>query len=383
MRSSFLTLVLLVLFTLPSAHAERRNAAEKDQLVVHEWGTFTTLQDESGRDLSGINIDDEPVPGFVHNLSRFILQPSFLTDKHWVRRQKGAPPRHPRVTMRLETPVIYFHLPEGSPPVELDVGVDFRGGWLTEFYPNAKASAPGVDRGFLRKALTEDTLGQLDWKCIRVGEKGKFPKTDEAVWTTPRKVDSDPVISAQGEAEQYIFYRGVARRRSPLRVETSKDRSRLTVRGNFSEVACTEGTIVPAMWLVDVKEDGRVAFREVDAKRVTKDESLAIAEIDAEFKESDYHKEHLVVLKKLMWIAIYRDGLYGDEATAMLDTWNRAYFESPGRRLFFVVPREWTDHYLPLEIPKAQKVERVMIGRVELITQKQRRILREIAGAEV
>jgi len=31
-----------------------------DGLVVHEWGTFTTLQDDEGRELSGINIDDEP-----------------------------------------------------------------------------------------------------------------------------------------------------------------------------------------------------------------------------------------------------------------------------------------------------------------------------------
>ena len=30
---------------------------DSDKLVAHEWGTFTTLQDEKGRELSGINID--------------------------------------------------------------------------------------------------------------------------------------------------------------------------------------------------------------------------------------------------------------------------------------------------------------------------------------
>ena len=37
----------------------------QDPLVVHEWGTFTSLQDEEGRCLGGINSDDEPVPDFV------------------------------------------------------------------------------------------------------------------------------------------------------------------------------------------------------------------------------------------------------------------------------------------------------------------------------
>jgi hypothetical protein len=41
--------------------------------------------------------------------------------------------------MRLETPVIYFHPSAGTPlPRRLDVDVAFRGGWLTEFYPEAQ-----------------------------------------------------------------------------------------------------------------------------------------------------------------------------------------------------------------------------------------------------
>ena len=42
--------------------------ASSDRLIIHEWGTFTSLQDESGRTIGGVNIDDEPVPNFVHNL---------------------------------------------------------------------------------------------------------------------------------------------------------------------------------------------------------------------------------------------------------------------------------------------------------------------------
>jgi hypothetical protein len=47
------------------------------------------------------------------------------------------------MTMRLETPVIYFYPPKGvTEPFPVDVSVKFRGGWLTQFYPHAAFSAP-------------------------------------------------------------------------------------------------------------------------------------------------------------------------------------------------------------------------------------------------
>ena len=112
-----------------------------DRLVVHEWGTFTALQDDDGSALSGINVDDEPLPPFVHNLSQRVLaRPNSL----WKVESKGAPERHPYVTLRLETPVVYFYPPAGqTEPLSLDVHVDLHGGWLTQFYPQAEAIAPG------------------------------------------------------------------------------------------------------------------------------------------------------------------------------------------------------------------------------------------------
>ena len=44
-------------------------ARAQPQWQIHEWGTFTALQDESGQALSGINTDDEPVPKFVHGIN--------------------------------------------------------------------------------------------------------------------------------------------------------------------------------------------------------------------------------------------------------------------------------------------------------------------------
>jgi hypothetical protein len=84
----------------------------QERLRVHEWGTFTALQDEAGVALAGINVDDEPVPDFVHNLKPYLfVRPHALAERQrWILMQ-GAPQGHPHVTMRLETPVLYFYPP--------------------------------------------------------------------------------------------------------------------------------------------------------------------------------------------------------------------------------------------------------------------------------
>ena len=47
-------------------------------LVVHEWGTFTSLQDESGQAIGGLNTDDEPVSEFVHTTLNMLVSPTQL-----------------------------------------------------------------------------------------------------------------------------------------------------------------------------------------------------------------------------------------------------------------------------------------------------------------
>src|SRR5262245_40853526 len=73
-------------------------ASASDRLVIHEWGTFTCLQDETGRAISGVNTDDEPVPDFVHRISDLIPRPSELAPIY----DKSVPRSHPQVFVRLE-----------------------------------------------------------------------------------------------------------------------------------------------------------------------------------------------------------------------------------------------------------------------------------------
>src|SRR3982750_2352859 len=93
------------------------------ELVIHEWGTFTSLQDETGRTIGAINSDDEPVPAFVHNLTWQLSVDGRPGGQRANRISQGWPTAHPDVTMRLETPVLYVHGAE--PGTKLNVSVEF------------------------------------------------------------------------------------------------------------------------------------------------------------------------------------------------------------------------------------------------------------------
>lgn len=156
------------------------HAIHQAPLIVHEWGTFTSLQDGKGHAIGGINTDDEPVPTFVHD-----LLPGLIAALG-----KGVPSDDPSVTMRLETPVLYFYPPQRLIGKKVDVFVKFRGGWLSQFYPAADCIAPGV---VIRKGvpakfapITATTVGSLHWSDLTLGVAPGGPKTTDPVWTAPR-----------------------------------------------------------------------------------------------------------------------------------------------------------------------------------------------------
>ena len=317
-----------------------------EPLVIHEWGTFTVLQDETGAAIRGINTDDEPVPDFVHRVGN-LIRPSIASPVM----PKGVPTCHPDVIMRMETPVIYFYLPVGK-TVTLDLAVEFFGGWMTEFYPNAAATTPGLENWRLKP----DVRGKLEWKELRVGGNARGPQTDSPVWLAPREVDAVSVTTATGESERYLFYRGVANLEAPLRVV--REGPTLRINGAVS---------LQNAWLVDVGHGGLCAFRKVPLQNDV--------QTPAEFFKTDYARENLGQLRLQMRAALITEGLFPREADAMLATWDKSYFQSPGLRLFYLVPREWTDAHLPMKVSVDATLTRVMVGRIEIVTPDQRRLL--------
>jgi len=364
---------LTALAALGMASFAAAESSPNNRFSVHEWGTFTVLQNEKGQAIGGVNTDDEPVPGFVHSLDGSFIEnvnraPNLFS--------KSFPRCDPSVTVRLETPVLYFHAPAGFNS-KIDVDVQFHGGWLTQYYPDAVFNAPGLEKGLFKfNTLTDRTLGSLGWHDLSLSKSVEGPKTADPVWLSPRKVDAADITAASGESERFIFYRGVGHVQTPVRVSRTDDGRRLRIQSEPGISAASIPAIGDA-WLVDVRDDGRIAFR------ATHGDARGEAVVDATFSPSQYAPDP-APLRKSLHAALVNDGLFADEADALLNTWDVSYFRRPGLRLFYLVPREWTDSVLPLKLTSSGKpidaqIERVMVGRVEIMTPDQRNNLSIIA----
>jgi hypothetical protein len=407
MRTFSYFLIACLIALLGSAGTLRAD----DKVIVHEWGTFTSLQDEHGQAIKGVNVDDEPVPPFVYENAGITVTAQYSQSE----RNFGLPPHldrgalsqgwfrgDPQVTMRLETPVLYIYPPKGKTPASvppLDVHVDFHGGILSQSYPYAeREDSPHPPLG--PEGITDQMTSGLTWKGVRLGSTEKPVETTDKVWTTPREV-SAPLLEVKAliydnggrhegtQAEHFLFYRGVGHLDSPLLLnQTSLDAGK---RGDIfpwchrilaaspSFEAPAQGTVNAEAWLADIHADGscrwEVLLLEYDSSGVR----LARKFVDSDSSPANLNQ--LNQLKASMHDALVKEGLYPDEASAMLRTWELSYFKSPGLRFFYIVPRKWVDKVLPLKITGAPTdITRVMVGRIELISDAQKAALARLAA---
>jgi hypothetical protein len=274
--------------------------------------------------------------------------------------------------MRLETPVMYFHLPAGSVQQTVDVSVEFHGGLLSQFYPDAKTN---VAKSSVFPIINEQTLGTLQWPNVKVGTHATGPETTSHVWLAPRKVDAADVTAQNGESERYLFYRGVGHTDAPIISTQRGGQVTLRARPNY-ELGESGYVIIDKLWLANFGADGSchaIALGPLGGP--------GHAAISTPIPQSG-SAMNLKQLRASMKDALVASGLFDDEAEAMLSTWEKSYFKSSGLRLFYVVPRRWTDHYLPLKLSTDAQVERVMIGRLEILSPEQRTALLTLASMD-
>lgn len=357
---------LLVLATSPgSAQAP---------MVVHEWGTITTQHAADGTAQGRLNRIDasEVLPAFVHRYepeqTRSNEQMSFAKNP----RATGRPD----VTMRLETPVIYFYGARAA-DARFDVRVQLRGGILNEFYPRAEPALV-LDTGRLNAKvaakilkptdpinLDNYLLGTLAWTDIELDPAAEVPQTNDVVWTAPRNVAASKVVTGR-QGEHFLFYRGVAHLDALLSTAHSANKVRLSAPRNLQWLNAERMTIARA-WLVDVRADGILAFATRERLTIAKSTPpTLLAEIDR-FLPGDYSQPRAAALRQSMKSELTAAGLYDDEAEAMLATWNASYFQKPGLRVFYMVPQAWIDYFLPLELSVPHEATRVLVGRADLM----------------
>ena len=371
-------LVVVAAASVAVAFVSQREATRKEPLIVHEWGTLTTQHGPDGTPRGRLNriITADTLPSFVH---RFEPAATQSRPEKWLSKGSLTPGR-PDVTMRLETPVLYFHAPMGAASVpSFDVSVRFRGGIVNEMYPEAETNVVlDFDRatmkmraGAMPSAWSGDVLnnyvvGTAQWRGVTLRDTVPLVRTASHVWLAPRNVRSSGVITRSGESERYLFYRGVAHLDALMRTELLPNEVRLRAP-QHREWMTTPTMTIPRLWLVDIQPGGTVAFREHEALAIARNAaSQELARMPL-FSEADYAVGKLAELHDAMKRSLMASGLYDDEAEAMLDTWKASYFQTPGLRLFYLVPNEWLDYYLPLTISAPHELKRVLVGRIDLL----------------
>ena len=306
-------------------------------LTVHEWGTFTAIAGKDGR----------PVEWLPLGLPRFPTStdlPQFVEHINDVNFKLGL-----RGTIRMETPVLYFYSPGD---VTVSARVSFSKGLITEWYPHADRVQPGgVVPDTALSQLSAD--GSITWNHVAVSPNlaGEFPSDGQSNrYYAARETASSPLLVqtiAGNQQEKFLFYRGVSA--SPLPLS-----ARLTSDGKLV-VKILRGDELPNAILFERRGE-RVGYRLTGAlnDETTVDPPALTGSLDSLYGEL----EEILV----------DQGLYRDEAHAMVETWKDSWFEE-GSRLIYIVPRGFIDNVLPLTIdPAPGQIVRVFVGRLEIVT---------------
>lgn len=360
-------------------------AEEGPAYQVHEWGTFTTVSGSDGILLAGLEREEETLPAFVHaHLGLENGQPPDMAEIERIFKQHGTlgfnEPlskglgRRPLegVTVKMETPVIYFHSDEIA-PIHASVKVGFQGGTISQWYPQRSGGEklpeppPAADPVKLPTPLSAWKLdfnkpyrGAIEWDIDILSQDATrsaviFKPGDTVGWLRARQPMTNAVRTQDGETEGYLFYRGVGRFDPGLHTSVDTDET--------LHLANRTGGKIP--WLVALEITSSTGLRWTEFPEGME----AGASLD--IPESALKAESAALpdpLYRAMTAGLVRCGLSVPEARAMVETWWHSYFESPGLRIFWVLPRATTDRVLPLEIsPPPVEMVRVLVGRSEVL----------------
>jgi hypothetical protein len=318
---------LATLLAMLVTASDVRSIRDPEALVVHEWGTFTSIAGEDGEALAwSPQLGSDDLPCFVERFRRY--------------RGKGFV----RGTVRMETPVLYFYAPRET---SVNVSVGFRNGLITEWFPRADVSPTELvaDDGLVRPGF----MGRARWTGVRVlpGSREDFPTQGRSShYYLARQTDAAPV-EVGGAREKFLFYRGVANIRVPITARPEADGS--------VHVSSRNGAPLGTVILFERRGD-RTGF-----------EMRASAGASVSFPRPPL-TGNVEELMAALEASLVRSGLYAREAKAMVDTWRDSWFEE-GTRVFYVLREADVDAMLPLEIePRPASVARVFVGRMEVIT---------------
>lgn len=377
MKTSFILLAASIAM-LPLAHGYE----------LHEWGTFTTVSGSDGVLLTGLQREEEALPPFVH--AHFGLEngQGISSDK-WrdLIARHGAPWARPEgyggkglgqrpvsgVTVKMETPVIYFHSDTGF---RANVQVGFNGGTISQWYPERTDGdvlpepAPAADpknhptpSEKWRINFAEGYTGAISWDIDVLSPKETaktllFKPRESIHWMRARVNEANAVRTRNGETEGYLFYRGIGNFQPGLHTSVSADET--------LHIHNRTGGDIPYLLVLE-RKTGQTLWR-ANADGLANDQQLGITASSLQSEPGEFPAAIYHSLKN----GLTGCGLLESEADAMIQTWWTSYFESDGLRVFWILPESATERILPLTVnPSPKKTVRVIVGRSEVLRPRQ------------
>lgn len=336
-------------------------------LVVHEWGTFTSLQGGNGQLIPWNPLKTPELPKFVYDWHKpnLGLQPMSMYGAG----ANGLIYKGGIVSLqRMETPVIYFYSDQNQ---AVDVTVKFPQGFITEWYPRVSQIGPSIvakDRASDPSVVGTDSRQSLiRWSNLHLFKADRNTKAESLLQTdssgshyfAARETDANYIYQEptkdipHAQYEKFLFYRGVANFSTSLRVSMNSDDS-VTLANTGSEplsdllvlgIKDKVGNFVHvAQLLPGEKKEVPISTRNLGAATLTKNISRSMSH------------------------SLVRAGLYPREAEAMVNTWKDSWFAEDGLRVLYILPQAWTQRTLPMTLnPAPSDVVRVMVGRAEVL----------------
>jgi hypothetical protein len=223
---------------------------------------------------------------------------------------------------------------------------------MTEWYPHASAVGPAPN--LLKASLfhgPED--GSIAWDSVTISPATRAEFAQESRdnhYYAARMTSSTPLrvkTQAGEQQEKFLFYRGVSTFSVPISATLAAD-GKVRVENRDEET-------IPNTILFERRGD-KVGYRLGGPLQQAL--NLDPLELTGSIDDLARELEGLLVAQ----------GLYQDEAHAMLETWRGSWFEE-GSRLLYLVPTAFVNKVLPFSIqPAPAQITRVFVGRLELVT---------------
>jgi len=353
-------------------------AAHASAYTLHEWGTFTTVSGSDGVMLDGLEREEAPLPIFTYSHAGLengnLPRVNGILSKGLFRRQVAG------VKVKMETPVVYFH---SDKAFDVNVKVGFKGGTISQWYPNRSGGEtlpplPELPKNPTPEDLAKQVLdfstpwnGSIEWQ-VRVlsPEESRnailFKQRESLHWMRPRVPEANVVLAPNGEKEGFLFYRGIGAFDPGLTTTVSGD--------DTLHLSNRTGGEIPFAFVFE-KAGASVSWKKLEngiargaSVEIPRNTFSANSPTPADLMSGGYLSPVCEPVYREMVTGLTATGLLKSEATAMVETWWDSYFAADGLRVFWVLPEAKTAEILPLQVdPAPEKQVRVIVGRSEVL----------------